>query len=94
MHDILWTLTHPEYMRPMMYEYCALWDASFNKLMDTHKFEPVDRYTARLGCITIWISNHPYASWHPYGGVLPNTIRPSRRTMARAKKKFWSEVGA
>lgn len=71
-------------------DYSPAWDAHLNKLLDTHEFENVDKHTAEIGGITVWTSNHPYASFHPYGHTEDTEIkvRPKRSTMLRANDKL------
>jgi len=44
--------------------------------------------TAKLGKVTIWVENRPYASARLYGTQLEN-YRPSRLTIKRLLKKFY-----
>ena len=69
------------------YAYSHAWDKELNALMDKYNFEPSTVAVATLGPYTVWIENHPYASFHQY---LPNTIKllPSRATVFRAMDKL------
>lgn len=64
--------------------YSKVWDVKLNSLMKDHNFREFGRYTAKLGDYTIWISNHPYGSFHPEFDY----CRPSRATMLKAQAKL------
>jgi hypothetical protein len=69
--------------------YSAVWDARLNELMKTHKFERNSECTAKIGNITVWIENHPYASFTADHGP---RVRPSRRTILKAHDKLVSDL--
>lgn len=50
-----------------------------------NKFESVSSYRAKLGGVSIWIENHPYASMIPEN---LSGVRPSRRTIEALHKKY------
>ena len=77
-------------------DYSADWDRILNNLLDNHRFTEIDRFTAKLGNRTVWMANHPYASFTPYRSIqeildgkpkLPE-VRPSRLTIQRAYRQF------
>lgn len=71
----------------MNYPFSKVWDAKLNKLLQTHKFTNRTEYTADLGNVTIWIVNHPYASFTSSN----RRCRPSRQTIFEAKRKLERE---
>lgn len=66
--------------------YSKAWDRKLNELLDKYDFTNIGSYTAMLGDTAIWISNHPYASFTPYG----RDVRPRRKTILRAWRKLES----
>lgn len=74
-------LFNPEWLF-MNYSYSKEWDIKLNNLMDTDKFIGHDGYLTQIGGYELWIANYPYAAFH-YNGV-----RPSRKTIRRAKKRM------
>lgn len=85
--DDLITSFSPSYWG-QLYNYCPLWDAKLNALMDKYEFTSITKYTAKLGETEIWIQNHPYASFTPYN----SSIRPSRITVAKARRKLIKDM--
>jgi hypothetical protein len=67
--------------------YCAAWDAELKRLVETEKFVFLNRHHAKIGKHTVWIANHPYASFSVDGC----DIRPSRSTILRAMDKLRAE---
>lgn len=60
------------------------WDRALNKALDTGRIEDVDNYTAKVGGITVWVSNWPYGYGNPYEPtvrVLP-TVATRKRLRA------------
>ena len=80
----------------MNYEYSPKWDKELNKLLNEHTFDESkdNGYTAFLGGMYIWIANHPYASFMPYGTKFKGKarFRPSRLTIQRAYKQYFNET--
>lgn len=68
--------------------YSKVWDNELTRLMSEHKFTKLSTHTAYLGDVCIWVGNHPYASFTPYGA----NIRPSRLTIMRAYEKLIEDV--
>ncbi len=63
-------------------KYSAEWDAALNRLIDKHwQSVKVDRYTATLGGVEVWISNAFYAYGTHYRAEFE--VRPSVKTMRR-----------
>jgi hypothetical protein len=71
--------------------YSRQWDRRLKELMATHRFVRTSRHTAMLGDVLIWIANHPYASFSPYGDR-EMEIRPSRLTIFRAHDKLMRDI--
>ena len=71
--------------------YCEKWDRELNELLKTKKFQPIDKCTARIGERTVWIKNHPYASFSPWPSNHVD-VRPRRITIARAHKKLLEDL--
>jgi len=70
----------------MNYSYNEKWDRELNYLLDNYKLKDVDKYTAILNGIEVWIRNYPYA----YGTVHANGHfygRPSRWTIYRLRQR-------
>ncbi len=72
------------------YEYSEVWDKQLNELMKKEKFKYVFGYSAILGYYTIWIGNHPYASFTMKVG--PYEVRPKRSTILNAMDKLQKDV--
>lgn len=70
--------------------YCKQLDQKISDLLDKEDFKYIDNYTAKLGNLTIWIENQPYACMMPY--QLKFTCRPSRLTIKRGLKKLRSNL--
>lgn len=89
--EVLFTLFSPFYWL-QNFDYSFVWDSKLNSLMNEFEFEIMSEFTAKLGDTTIWIGNHPYASFTPYGkgGIERGRlcVRPSRLTIFRAMKKL------
>lgn len=90
--DILVIVFNPKYWG-MNYSYNYRWDIELNRLMENNNFVFKSKHESMLGGITMWVENHPYASFtmpkknnqHIFdfaGG------RPSRLTIIRAKRKW------
>ena len=78
----------------MNFKYSSKWDKELNVLLDEHTFDESkdNGRTAFLGGTLIWISNHPYASFLPFFGIVRGKFRPSRLTIKKAYKKFIKEI--
>lgn len=83
----LFGLFHPSFWI-MNYQYSEAWDAKLNDLMKSEKFIPISSCTAKLGKLTLWVSNYPYACM-----TVDNKwdLRPSRLTIKRAYDKYIRE---
>lgn len=77
--------------------YSREYDKKLRRLIATDKFEIVSEYVAIIGGISVWIANHPYASFETYcrrdsqRGVGIPKVRPSRRTIFKAFDKLVSD---
>lgn len=72
--------------------YSEAFDAELTRLLDNGAtFENYDRFTAQIGHLTLWVENHPYASFTPYDLAM-NAVRPSRATILRAHEHFVKDV--
>ena len=72
------------------YPYSKEWDKILTDLMKYYSFKlDFDCHTAVLGDRTIWISNHPYASFTSYYGL---RVRPSRRTIFKAREALLRDI--
>lgn len=72
-----WSINH---------RYSKQWDEKLNTLLNKHEFTDIDRYTAKLGDVEVWISNHPYGSFSVWGSGL--YFRPSRLIILKAGRKL------
>jgi hypothetical protein len=73
-----WIQIHP---------FSAEWDRQLNQLMREHRFKNVGSHTATIGAFTVWIENHPNASFAPHNmNVL--SVRPLRATILKAYDKL------
>lgn len=68
---------------------CKTWDAYLRSLIGRYQFSEIKQHTAQLGPVTLWISNHPYASFTPELKFYPV---PSRATAIRLGKKLRRET--
>lgn len=72
-----WTRIHPTNMH---------WDKKFNELLDKHEFKIIDKYTAVLGAVPLWIKNLPFACFETeWDGEY---VMPSRKTVFKAMDKL------
>jgi hypothetical protein len=78
-------LIRPSYWS-QLYDVDMQWDAELNRLLDQHEFTNIGQYTAKLGDTSIWISNHPFASFTEYHRL--DYAMARRRTIWRAKQKL------
>lgn len=61
------------------------WDALLNRLLDTHSVQVADDCTVKIGPVSVWVANYPYAYARPYK---PHSIdvMPSGATLARFRR--------
>ena len=72
------------------YPYSETYDQWLKKVLKTHKFKVENQYEATIDGETVWIENHPYASFtKPHGFV--NRVRPARSTILLAWDKLQKE---
>ena len=71
--------------------YSRMWDAHLQELIAKETFVSIGHYTAKIGGITVWVANHPFASFTPHGLPFLN-VRPSRATLLKAHDKLLSDV--
>lgn len=57
--------------------------------MSTHKFKVLNECEARLGDLTVWVTNHPYCSFHPSSGP---EVLPRRVTTLDAHDKYLTDT--
>lgn len=62
------------------------WDAELRRALREDRFTKVSEHTAEIAGFTVWISNHPYASFTTYGNG--PRVRPSRGTILQAWDKL------
>lgn len=73
-----WAQVHP---------FMEAWDKKLSSMLDLGMpIHPIDRFTAKIGDFTVWIENHPYASFTIQGSHVE--VRPRRSTILRA----WSRL--
>ena len=56
------------------YPTCREWDAILNEQLDKHGAFRVDKFTARVGSLEVWVENWPYSygyCYDPYTKLLP-----------------------
>lgn len=72
------------------YPYCATHDRWLLRALATHEFEEVDRFEASIAGKTLWIENHPYASFTPtpLDKDRQARVRPARSTILLAMEKL------
>ena len=83
----IWVFINPNYWI-MNENYSKTWDDELKSLMNEHSFTEIGEYQAKLGNTTIWISNHPYASFTNYTFGRNISGRASRLTIYKAKQKL------
>lgn len=71
--------------------YSAPWEARLASAMETERFNKCDGYRAQLGSLSVWIENHPYASFTPGSRTLLQ-VRPRRITILRLMDKLDQET--
>lgn len=79
----LFTVFHPSYWM-MNHPYSRRWDTILRDLLARGKYEKPGNFTWNVGGISVWVENHPYASFQPE----EVNIRPSRLTIHEARKVF------
>ena len=81
--------------------YSPIWDKKINDLLDKYKFEPDGHknITAKLGDLTIWLGNYPYAYGTLYNinnisytFTISSGPRPSRYTIWRMKRRHKLDI--
>lgn len=77
---------------PQNESYSTFWNAKLNMLLDTEEFTDITQHTAKLGNTTVWIANHPYASFTPRNSICSFPVRPSRRTILKAHDKLMRSI--
>lgn len=70
--------------------YSETWDKKLNQLMAIRDFDVIDEYHAKIGGYTVWIKNHPYASFSPVGPII--NVRPRRSTILMAGEKVINDL--
>lgn len=70
------------------HSYSEAWDAVLNRMMETEKFKRLNDCKSDIGGVTVWIKNHPYASFTPEDV----NARPKRSTILRAMEKFITDT--
>lgn len=81
-HPSLWNQNYPTNME---------WDAKLNALMEENEFIRTGSHTASIGGISLWVSNHPYASFNPIlEGGAELKILPAKMTRVKAGKALLS----
>jgi hypothetical protein len=80
-------IMHPRFW-VMLESYNEAYDRDLNNALDKYDFKAIDKYTADLGGVEIWIGNYPYSSMVPYVRDCKLKIRASRRTILLAKRKL------
>ncbi len=70
------------------YPYNEQWDKIFSDLLDNHDFTEITMYNAKLGGVSVWVANTPYACMNPHNVLNEMKIRPSRVNILRAIKKL------
>lgn len=75
----------------LSYKYSREWDEKLSQLIeDNYCFEEITHYTAKINGITVWVSNHPYASFYIYNPEI--RVRPSRLTIERAHRHLIKSI--
>lgn len=85
MIEILKVIFSPSYWL-MNYNYSKVWDEKLNELLEKNNFTDIGEYDATIWEYKVWISNHPYASFRC------NNVRPSRRTIMKARVKLEESI--
>lgn len=62
------------------HHYSKWWDEELTRLIGSERLDVAGRCTAKIASRTVWISNHPYASFTPYEDATPE-VRPKRSTI-------------
>jgi len=74
------------------------WDYALNVLLDKYPITLVDKYQVKLGGISIWIENEPYADCVPYDTPSRiyrcsqpsiETCRRFREALYKARRDHW-----
>lgn len=90
MRNILIVLLNPSCWS-LNYPVSLKWDDEFNKLLEKHNFEYINRYEAKLGNHSLWIENYPYGCFTKEGKLWK--VCPRRVTIIKAYKKFLKDIG-
>lgn len=61
-----------------------VWDDVLNKSMDKYPVERLCSYTAKIGNITVWVGNWPYAYGYPFRPIKSEML-PSVATRKRLR---------
>ena len=89
MYEKIWTLFAISYWGQTYSErYSKAFDVWCRKSLDEgHRFTEISNYTAKFNGKTIWISNHPHASFRLYESDKPQ-VQPSRYTKYLMMKRL------
>lgn len=69
--------------------YDEAWDLECRRLLDQGtKIKRGAGYTASFGNHTLWVTNHPYASFTKYNGIRAVSGMPSRLTRYRMMRRL------
>jgi len=74
-----WMRLWPKYWQ-QNYSTSMEWDGHLNRLLDKGPVEIIDRYTASIAGVEVWIENWPYAYGRPYPmtGIMPTVATRKR----------------
>lgn len=66
--------------------YSSVWHSTLIKLMSENSFNRIDKYTAKLGEVELWVSNYPYACFSDYRTRI--ALRPKRWLVLKLLDKY------
>ena len=88
--EFFFVLFHPSYWY-QIYPYNEYWDAYCKSLLNSgNQFTNITLYRATLNNKSIWIENHPYASFTIGKGQF--RVRPSRYTIYKLHQRLISSI--
>ena len=64
---------------------CPVWDAVVNKALEQYGVTEADQHSCRIGPLTVWVANWPYAYGKDYSGSFPSNYLPKVATRKKIR---------
>lgn len=60
-----------------------IWDATLNSLLDNHDVKIINRHYVKIGGVSVWVANYPYAYGSCNSDYFDRDVLPKRGTVFR-----------